>query len=107
MITFLGDTANIDNWPSAQASEQFVENLVAIVNRGFMGVQVKYAAKSGGGIWFTQTFDLATPEGRLVNFLSHIASKGFQLPTADIMAILERVYREQGLPLPAQPAELH
>ena len=38
---FLCEPENIDNWPSVKASEQFVENLVAIVERGFVGVRVR------------------------------------------------------------------
>jgi hypothetical protein len=103
MITFFGDTENIDNWPSVEASEQFVDNLIALVDRGYLGVQVKYSARPGGGGLLSLAFDLATPEGRLVQFLWHIASRGRQQPTAEIMSVLERVYREQSLPLPARP----
>lgn len=106
-LSFFGEPENVDHWPSLEASEQYVDNLVAIVERGYLGVQVRSAERSGGGILFSLALDVATPEGRLVQFLSRIASKGLQPSTSEIMSILERVYREQGLPLPAQPDKLH
>jgi hypothetical protein len=100
-----GELDNADSWPSKTATDLFSENLIAIVERGFQGVRLRWSQRANGQILMAPAFNMATPEGRLGKCLQAIATKGRQLLTAEVIAILERVYREQNLPLPSSPDE--
>ncbi len=99
-----GELDDADNWPSKEATEQMFANLFAIAERGFEGIRIRRLDAGQGRTLFAPAFNMETPEGRLGQCLHAIATKGRQLPTAEVIAILERVYREQNLPLPS-PAD--
>lgn len=101
---FFGELDDADNWPSKNAADLFSKNLIAIVKRGFQGVRLQWTQRENGQILMAPAFNMATPEGRMFQWLHAIATKGRQLPTAEVVAILERVYREHNLPLPC-PAD--
>jgi hypothetical protein len=97
---FCGELDNADNWPSKEATEQMHENLFAIVERGFGGIRIRHLDAGQGRTLFAPAFNKDTPEGRLGECLYAIATMGRQLPTAEVISILERAYREHDLPLP-------
>lgn len=101
---FFGDLDGADNWPSKNATDLFSENLIAIVKRGFQGVRLRWTQRENRQILMAPAFNMATPEGRMGQCLHTFATKGHQLPTAEVISILERVYREHNLPLPS-PAD--
>lgn len=102
---FCGELDNADNWPSKAATDQFSENLVAIVERGFQGIRLRSFQRANGQTLNAPAFDTATPEGRMFQRLYAMAKKGRQLPAAEVIAILERDYREHNSPLPSLPDE--
>ncbi len=102
---FFGELDNTDSWPSRAATDQFSENLVAIVERGFQGVRLRSFQRANGQTLNVPAFDTATPEGRMFQRLYAMAKKGRQLPAAEVIAILERDYREHNVPLSSLPDE--
>lgn len=100
-LPLTGEVADTDLWPSPEATEQYFDNVIALVERGFKGVRIKVADTSDGSFIAATPIDLSSPEGRMVGCLGLLASAGNQPPTCECMAILERVYREQHLPLPS------
>jgi hypothetical protein len=102
---FCGELDNSDNWPSKEATEQMFANLNAIAERGFGGIRIRFLDAGDGRTLLAPAFNSATPEGRMGQCLYTIATKGHQLPTAEVISILERVYREQNLPLPSSTDE--
>jgi hypothetical protein len=97
---FCGELDNADNWPSKEATEQMFANLYAIAERGFEGIRIRLFDAGQGRTLLAPAFNCATPEGRLGQRLHALATRGHQLPTAEVISILERDYREQNLPLP-------
>ena len=91
-----------DAWANSEAAIRMTEVLAAIAKAGYSGIRVKVlgTSPSGKAFWNLQ-FNRETPEGRFAEWLLLIAKKGASLlPIDEFMSILERVYREQGLPLP-------
>lgn len=102
---FCGELDNSDNWPSKEATEQLFANLNAIAERGFEGIRIRLFDAGQGRTLLAPAFNMETPEGRMGQCLYTIATKGHRLPTAEVISILERVYREQNLPLPPSTDE--
>lgn len=97
---FCGELDNSDNWPSKDATEQMFANLNAIAERGFDGIRIRHFDAGQGRTLLAPAFNMETPEGRMGQRLHDLATIGRQLPTAEVISILERDYREQNLPLP-------
>jgi hypothetical protein len=93
---------NLDAWPSEQATLAALTDIRTIIDHGFEGIKSDaYQAGDGRNVG-TLCFNEETPEGRLCGVLLAFASKGVSLPPGDALAILQRIYREQGLPLPTK-----
>jgi hypothetical protein len=101
-LPYIAEPTDIDQWPSAAANEEAVATLVEIVNRGFSGLKLESYALSDGRMGINYFTDDSTPEGRMAGLLMALASLGKSLPVTESMAILDRIYCEQGLPLPTK-----
>lgn len=91
---------NLDAWPSEQATLAALTDIRSIIDHGFKGVESDAYRTGDGRSVGTLCFNEETPEGRLCGLLLAFASKGISLPPGDALAILQRIYREQNLPLP-------
>jgi hypothetical protein len=93
-----------DAWHNPAGETRMGEILVAIVKAGFPGIKIKVLGKtSAGRLLWNLFYNVETPEGRLAQALYAFAKAGNKLfPVDEALSILERVYREQGLPLPTK-----
>jgi len=97
---FVAKPVDIDAWPSATATEVAIETLIEIVRRGYTGVKLETYTLSDGRMVFNRYTDDTTPEGRMAEGLMALACVGKSIPVAESLAILERLYLEDGLPPP-------
>jgi len=91
---------NLDDWPSEEATRTAINTIAEIIQRGFAGVQGNVCSMPDGRQVCRFACDVETPEGRMAQGLMAFASVGKSQPVATSLAILERIYREQNLPLP-------
>ncbi len=93
---------DIDKWPSAAVTEQAFASIIEIIHRGYQGVRIDYGRLSGGRTIINYLTKEATPEGVIVGAVMDFARAGSALPKAEVISVLERIYREQGLTLPTK-----
>lgn len=91
---------NLDTWPSEKITQQATEAVCEIINRGYQGIKVEHYPLADGRSVNNFLINEQTPEGRLVSDVMAFARQGRALPTAEVISILERIYREQGLAIP-------
>lgn len=91
-----------DAWQNPEGETRMAEILNAIVKAGYPGIRIEVHGKTPSGkLFWTLHYNNGTPEGRLAKGLYALARSGNKpLPVEEAMSVLERVYREQGLPLP-------
>lgn len=96
------DLTNFDTWPSEQVTLSALTAIREIIDLGFEGIRSDSFRAGEGRFVGDICTNIETPEGRLCETLLAFASKGVALPPGDAVAILKRIYREQGLPLPTK-----
>jgi hypothetical protein len=101
-LPYVSVPENIDKWPSEAATEEAIKSVIEIVERGYGGVKIECHLLSNDRSLSNFHTNIETPEGRLVQVLMAFASKGKSIPKTEAVSILERIYREQGLPLPTK-----
>ena len=99
-LPYILEPENADNWPSTSVTEQAIESIVQIIKRGYKGIKAETYPMSGGRLVANFIPIGDTPEGRMTLTLLMFAREGKTLPTDEVISILERIYREQGLDLP-------
>jgi hypothetical protein len=93
---------NTDPWVDFEATLLLRDTIRSIFDLAYIGVDIEFIRFPGArsDLYFATTCDLATPEGRLVERLMALGREGKTIRCSDALSILEREYRELGLPLP-------
>ncbi len=96
------EVADIEGWGNPVGETRMAETLTAVINAGYTGVKIIDHGKTiAGKRLLTLKYNDDTPEGRLAASLPELVKTGSPLlPAEQLVEILERVYRDQGLPLP-------
>ncbi len=100
-LPYLATPEDMDQWPSAKATEQAVETIAKIIKLGFEGVKLENPELLDGRAAVMFLTNENTPEGLMTLTLLMFARSGVFLPVEESISILERIYREQGLTLPS------
>ena len=101
-LPYILEPENADAWQNPDGETRMGEILIAIVKAGYSGIRIEVLGKTSAGklIW-NLFYNDETPEGRMAAGLYALAKAGSKLlPVDEALSILERVYREQGRPLP-------
>lgn len=101
-LPYVSVPVDIDKWPSEAATVEAIKSVIEIVERGYSGVKIECHLLSNSRSLSNFHTNIESPEGRLAQVLMAFASKGTSIPTTEALSILERVYGEQGLPLPTK-----
>jgi hypothetical protein len=101
-LPYVIEPEDADAWLNPDGETRMGEILIAIFKAGYAGIKIEVLGKtSAGKLLWTLHYNEETPEGRMAAGLYLLAKAGNKLfPVDEAMSILERVYREQGLPLP-------
>ena len=99
-MPFWLETERLDQWPSSIVTSQMIENIISIFSLGFVGAKVQAPKLEDGREFLYCSFDLTTPEGKISKNIMRFAKEGVSVSLEEVIAILERLYREQGLELP-------
>ena len=103
-LPYVIEPEDADAWQNPDGETRMGEILIAIVKAGYSGIKIEVLDKRPGDkfLW-TLHYNIETPEGRMAQGLYAFAKAGNKLiPVDEALSILERVYREQGLPLPTK-----
>jgi hypothetical protein len=101
-LSYLGAPEDMDQWPSAKATELAAETIAKMIKLGFEGVKLESYQLADGRVVINFLTKRDTPEGRMTEGLRMLARSGVSLPVEKSISILERIYREQGLPFPSE-----
>jgi hypothetical protein len=101
-LPYVIEPEDADAWLNPDGETRMVEVLVAIANAGYTGIRFDvYGKTSDDRLLWTLHYNTASPEGRMAVGLYSFAKAGSKLlPVDEMLSILERIYREQELPLP-------
>ena len=103
-LPYMIEPEDADAWLNPDGETRMGEILVAIFKAGYSGIRIEVLGKTSAGklIW-NLFYNDETPEGRMAAGLYALAKAGSKLlPVDEALSILERVYREQGRPLPTK-----
>jgi hypothetical protein len=103
-LPYILEPENADAWQNPDGETRMGEILIAIVKAGYSGIRIEVLGKtSAGKLLWNLHYNAESPEGRMAAGLYALAKAGNKLfPVDEAMSILERVYREQGRPLPTK-----
>ena len=103
-LPYILEPENADAWQNPDGETRMGEILIAIVKAGYSGIRIEVLCKtSAGKLLWNLHYNAESPEGRMAAGLYALAKAGNKLfPVDEAMSILERVYREQGRPLPTK-----
>ncbi len=99
-MPFVAEPEDMDQWPEAAVTENTVATIIEIIKRGYQGVKIECYSLSGGRMVVNYLTNEETPEGVILPALLAFAREGTSLPTAKVISVLERIYREHNLPPP-------
>jgi len=101
-LPYVIEPEDADAWQNPDGETRMGEILIAIEKACYSGIRIEVLGKtSAGKLLWTLHYNTESPEGRMAAGLYSLAKAGSKLlPVEEAMSILERVYREQGLPPP-------
>jgi hypothetical protein len=101
-LPYVIESEDADAWQNPDGEARMCEILFAIFEAGYSGIRIGVLGKtSADKLLWSLHYNIESPEGRLAVGLYLLAKAGKKLfPVEEALSILERVYREQGLPLP-------
>lgn len=104
-LPFRTELDDADMWKRPETFEWLFDLVVAIIKRGFSGIEINVCDTTPSRGYVGYRYNTATPEGRLLEALWYLARNGnSSLSEQQVIEILERVYREQNIPLPKKGA---
>ncbi len=106
-LPYVIEPEDADAWQNPEGETRMGEIFMAIFKAGYSGLRIEVLGKmSTGKLLWNFFYNTETPEGRMAEGLYAFAKAGNKLcPVDEALSILERVYREQGLPLPEKNSE--
>jgi hypothetical protein len=106
-LPYVIEPKDADAWQHPEGETRMGEIFIATGKAGYRGIKVDVLGKmSTGKLLWNIFYNTETPEGRMAQGLYALAKASSKLlPVDEALSILERVYREQGLPLPEKKSE--
>jgi hypothetical protein len=98
-LPYITKPENATTWPSPAAAKTAFDTIAEIYQRGYTGVDFSLFEVDDEHMMTNLNFNQNTPEGRVASNVLGLAREGIPVPATQAIEVIERIYREQGLPL--------